>query len=73
MIVIIGISGNTISLALMKTKMFRNKSHSQLLYALSVFESLCLINRQITLIHENLQDKNQDGCLHITMTYLVGF
>jgi len=61
MIVIIGIIGSIISFVLMKTKMFRNKSYSQFLCALSVFDSLCLIYRQKTLIHEHLQDKSQDG------------
>ncbi|XP_076080201.1 uncharacterized protein LOC143051014 [Mytilus galloprovincialis] len=60
-IVVVGIAGNLASFLLMKTKSFRKKSYSHFLCALAVFDSLCLINRQITLIHEMMVDNEKDG------------
>ncbi|CAC5392733.1 unnamed protein product [Mytilus coruscus] len=60
-IVVVGICGNVMSFLLMKTKSLRRKSYSHFLCALAVFDSLCLINRQITLIHEMMVDNEKDG------------
>ncbi|XP_063438797.1 growth hormone secretagogue receptor type 1-like [Mytilus galloprovincialis] len=60
-IVLIGIGGNIMSFLLMKTKSLRKKSYSHFLCALAVFDSLCLINRQIALIHQLMHDKKKDG------------
>lgn len=60
-IVLIGIGGNLMSFLLMKTKSLRKKSYSHFLCALAVFDSFCLINRQVTLIHEILIHTSQNG------------
>lgn len=60
-IVIVGIIGNCLSFAVMKSKALRKKSYSHFLCALAVFDSLTLIFRQITLIHEILTHYNYPG------------
>ncbi|XP_033725804.1 FMRFamide receptor-like [Pecten maximus] len=51
-VVLVGIIGNCLSFAVMKSRNLRKKSYSHFLCALAVFDSLTLIGRQVTLVDE---------------------